>query len=134
MNPILHIVMGPNGAGKSTFGSLYTDGIPVYDPDKRGMEIKTYIKNLSKSQRKQSYPAYTNDMFEELFDELTADYQWEEYDELRKHCVADSIDLTFLCSRLSGTLISATSISKNIWICLTLFFLWMPRIRSITLF
>ena len=49
MNPILHIVMGPNGAGKSTFGSLYTDGIPVYDPDKRGMEIRTYIKNLSKS-------------------------------------------------------------------------------------
>ena len=185
MNPILHIVMGPNGAGRSTFGSLYTDGIPVYDPDKRGMEIKTYIKNLSKSQRKQFYPAYTNDMFEELFDELTADYQWEEYDELRKHCVADSIDfaletpfadnfglnqvlyfkahgyhihgiffglntvaqsianvslrvkkkgMTFLCSRLSGTLISATSISKNIWICLTLFFLWMPRIRSITLF
>ena len=92
MNPILHIVMGPNGAGKSTFGSLYTDGIPVYDPDKRGMEIRTYIKNLSKSQRKQLYPAYTNDMFEELFDELTADYQWEEYDELRKHCIADSID------------------------------------------
>ena len=59
MNPILHIVMGPNGAGKSTFGSLYTDGIPVYDPDKRGMEIRTYIKNLSKSQRKQLYPAYT---------------------------------------------------------------------------
>lgn len=81
MNPILHIVMGPNGAGKSTFGSLYTDGIPVYDPDKRGMEIRTYIKNLSKSQRKQLYPAYTNDMFEELFDELTADYQWEEYDD-----------------------------------------------------
>ena len=74
MNPILHIVMGPNGAGKSTFGSLYTDGIPVYDPDKRGMEIRTYIKNLSKSQRKQLYPAYTNDMFEELFDELTAEY------------------------------------------------------------
>ena len=92
MNPILHIVMGPNGAGKSTFGSLYTDGIPVYDLDKRGMEIKTYIKNLSKSQRKQFYPAYTNDMFEELFDELTADYQWEEYDELRKHCITDSID------------------------------------------
>lgn len=92
MNPILHIVMGPNGAGKSTFGSLYTDGIPVYDPDKRGMEIKTYMRSLSKSQRKQFYPAYTNDMFEELFDDLTADYQWEEYDELRKHCIEDSID------------------------------------------
>ena len=114
MNPILHIVMGPNGAGKSTFGSLYTDGIPVYDPDKRGMEIRTYIKNLSKSQRKQLYPAYTNDMFEELFDELTADYQWEEYDELRKHCIADSIDFAFNCIHSALQTLAARGIYEGL--------------------
>lgn len=92
MSPIFHIIMGPNGAGKSTFGSLYTGGVPVYDPDKRRMEIRTYMRSLSKLERKQSFPACTDDMFEELFEELVADYQWEEYDELRTHCIDESID------------------------------------------
>ena len=43
MPPIFYIIMGPNGAGKSTFGKLHTNGLPIYDPDKRKMEIISYF-------------------------------------------------------------------------------------------
>ncbi|MCD8268722.1 MAG: hypothetical protein LUD46_09945 [Parabacteroides sp.] len=92
MPPIFYIIMGPNGAGKSTFGKLHTNGLPIYDPDKRRMEVITFLSSLNKKQRKEFYPAYTHDMFNEMFDELVNDYQKEEYEELRQHCVEQYAD------------------------------------------
>lgn len=42
----LYIVIGPNGAGKSTFGELYTEGVRMYDPDKRKSQIEHYLSRL----------------------------------------------------------------------------------------
>ena len=92
MPPIFYIIMGPNGAGKSTFGKLHTNGLPIYDPDKRKMEIISYLSSLNKKQRKEFYPAYTHDMFNEMFDELVNDYQKEEYEELRQHSIEQHTD------------------------------------------
>ena len=92
MPPVFYIIMGPNGAGKSTFGFQYTNGVPVYDPDRRKIEIQNYLSNLNISQRQQYYPAYTSDMFEEMFDLLVDDYQKEEYKELRQCCTNELAD------------------------------------------
>lgn len=92
MPPAFYIIMGPNGAGKSTFGSLYTNGTRVYDPDKRRIEISSYLLKMSQTEREQLFPAYSSDMFHDMSDELIVNYQWEEYEELRQHCVGNLSD------------------------------------------
>lgn len=92
MPPVFYIVMGPNGAGKSTFGSLYTQNVVVYDPDKRKMEITAFLSGLDEQERKRLYPAYSKYMFEDLFDSLVSDYQQEEYANLQKFCIEKTLD------------------------------------------
>lgn len=88
----LYIVIGPNGAGKSTFGELYTEGVRMYDPDKRKSQIEHYLSRLGVNGIKKLYPLYSNDLIQDQFDELVDDYKNREYIESRNQCVSQSLD------------------------------------------
>lgn len=88
----LYIVIGPNGAGKSTFGELYTEGVRMYDPDKRKSQIEHYLSRLGVNGIKKLYPLYSIDLIQDQFDELVDDYKNREYIESRNQCVSQSLD------------------------------------------
>lgn len=72
-NPILYIVMGPNGAGKSTFGKLFVKETPIFDPDKRYMDIEKHWKSIPRARWPKEYLKYPEDYEERLFKEIRGD-------------------------------------------------------------
>lgn len=55
-------------------------------------KIQTYLKGLTPTQRHALYPIYSDDMFEDMFDELTEEYQKQEYNELKQDFIRRKAD------------------------------------------